>query len=171
MLPHLRDSKLLPTQRNLQSVCPVPKWRNWQTRVVQVHVLARVWGFESLLRHQVFQINDLLPWRPPWCPQNSGFGVHCSVHFAALFCARFEKDCTDHRKRYMQSGHILYTHVITSGLQRLPPAWIGREISLTEPLRHAVLEGAWKGQLRKRKHESLFFSVVEVVRFNCPRRC
>ena len=34
--------------------CPVPKWRNWQTRVVQVHVLARVWGFESLLRHQIF---------------------------------------------------------------------------------------------------------------------
>ena len=32
--------------------CPVPKWRNWQTRMVQVHVLARVWGFESLLRHQ-----------------------------------------------------------------------------------------------------------------------
>jgi hypothetical protein len=34
------------------SVSYVPKWRNWQTRVVQVHVLARVWGFESLLRHQ-----------------------------------------------------------------------------------------------------------------------
>ena len=34
----------------------VPKWRNWQTRVVQVHVLARVWGFESLLRHQDFRI-------------------------------------------------------------------------------------------------------------------
>ena len=31
----------------------VPKWRNWQTRMVQVHVLARVWGFESLLRHQI----------------------------------------------------------------------------------------------------------------------
>ena len=30
----------------------VPKWRNWQTRMVQVHVPARVWGFESLLRHQ-----------------------------------------------------------------------------------------------------------------------
>src|ERR1700749_484595 len=29
----------------------VPKWRNWQTRMVQVHVPARVWGFESLLRH------------------------------------------------------------------------------------------------------------------------
>ena len=29
-----------------------PKWRNWQTRMVQVHVPARVWGFESLLRHQ-----------------------------------------------------------------------------------------------------------------------
>ncbi len=32
---------------------PGPKWRNWQTRMVQVHVPARVWGFESLLRHQV----------------------------------------------------------------------------------------------------------------------
>ena len=29
----------------------LPKWRNWQTRMVQVHVPARVWGFESLLRH------------------------------------------------------------------------------------------------------------------------
>ena len=34
----------------------VPKWRNWQTRMVQVHVLARVWGFESLLRHQTISI-------------------------------------------------------------------------------------------------------------------
>ena len=35
------------------SACsPLPKWRNWQTRMVQVHVPARVWGFESLLRHQ-----------------------------------------------------------------------------------------------------------------------
>jgi hypothetical protein len=32
---------------------PVPKWRNWQTRMVQVHVPARVWGFESLLRHHL----------------------------------------------------------------------------------------------------------------------
>src|SRR5271165_6988365 len=31
---------------------PVPKWRNWQTRMVQVHVLARVWRFKSSLRHQ-----------------------------------------------------------------------------------------------------------------------
>ena len=30
----------------------VRMWRNWQTRMVQVHVPARVWGFESLLRHQ-----------------------------------------------------------------------------------------------------------------------
>ena len=37
----------------------VPKWRNWQTRMVQVHVLARVWGFKSLLRHQRFRINGL----------------------------------------------------------------------------------------------------------------
>src|SRR5258708_10575316 len=32
----------------------VPKWRNWQKRMVQVHVPARVWGFESLLRHHHF---------------------------------------------------------------------------------------------------------------------
>ena len=32
-----------------------PKWRNWQTRMVQVHVSARTWGFESLLRHQKFR--------------------------------------------------------------------------------------------------------------------
>ena len=30
----------------------LPSWRNWQTRMVQVHVLARVWGFESLRWHQ-----------------------------------------------------------------------------------------------------------------------
>ena len=42
---------MLPIQRKLLDLCLVPKWRNWQTRVVQVHVLARVWGFESLLRH------------------------------------------------------------------------------------------------------------------------
>ncbi len=36
------------------SLPPVPKWRYWQTRMVQVHVPARVWGFESLLRHHRF---------------------------------------------------------------------------------------------------------------------
>ena len=35
----------------------MPEWRNWQTRMVQVHVLARVWGFESLLRHQAIIYN------------------------------------------------------------------------------------------------------------------
>ncbi len=30
----------------------VPSWRNWQTRMVQVHVPATVWGFESLRWHQ-----------------------------------------------------------------------------------------------------------------------
>ena len=43
---------MLPDRQELPGLCLVPKWRNWQTRVVQVHVLARVWGFESLLRHQ-----------------------------------------------------------------------------------------------------------------------
>src|SRR5689334_11220742 len=37
----------------------LPKWRNWQTRMVQVHVPARVWGFESLLRHQSSRISWL----------------------------------------------------------------------------------------------------------------
>src|SRR5437763_13102033 len=37
----------------------LPKWRNWQTRMVQVHVPARVWGFESLLRHQLIRITGL----------------------------------------------------------------------------------------------------------------
>ena len=36
----------------------VPKWRNWQTRMVQVHVLARVWRFESSFRHQLFGKRD-----------------------------------------------------------------------------------------------------------------
>jgi hypothetical protein len=30
---------------------PLPLWRNWQTRMVQVHVTARSWGFNSLQRH------------------------------------------------------------------------------------------------------------------------
>ncbi len=37
----------------------VPKWRNWQTRLVQVQVLAREWGFESLLRHHPSSIAEI----------------------------------------------------------------------------------------------------------------
>ena len=29
----------------------MPKWRNWQTRMIQVHVSERMWKFESSLRH------------------------------------------------------------------------------------------------------------------------
>jgi hypothetical protein len=29
----------------------LPLWRNWQTRMVQVHVPVRAWGFNSLQRH------------------------------------------------------------------------------------------------------------------------
>src|SRR6185312_1837145 len=36
--------------------CSEPKWRNWQTRVVQVHVLAREWRFESSFRHQISEV-------------------------------------------------------------------------------------------------------------------
>ena len=50
---------MLPVWLVAPDMCPVPKWRNWQTRVVQVHVLARVWGFESLLRHHRNRISIL----------------------------------------------------------------------------------------------------------------
>ncbi len=62
----LPDSQLCPCRIHCGSLlkearkgCPVtesllPSWRNWQTRMVQVHVLARVWGFESLRWHQDF---------------------------------------------------------------------------------------------------------------------
>ena len=30
----------------------MPKWRNWQTRKIQVLVGESLWGFESPLRHQ-----------------------------------------------------------------------------------------------------------------------
>jgi hypothetical protein len=48
-------------QRVLKQDHSVPKWRNWQTRMVQVHVPARVWGFESLLRHQSFLEKTVQP--------------------------------------------------------------------------------------------------------------
>ena len=38
---------------------PEPKWRNWQTRMIQGHVPARVWGFESPLRHQLLTRQQL----------------------------------------------------------------------------------------------------------------
>ena len=55
---NIADSTTLPVQSTCSlisdySLSQVPKWRNWQTRMVQVHVLARVWGFESLLRHHL----------------------------------------------------------------------------------------------------------------------
>src|ERR1700739_3331894 len=34
----------------------LPSWRNWQTRMVQVHVPATVWGFESLRWHQQTEV-------------------------------------------------------------------------------------------------------------------
>ena len=37
----------------------VPSWRNWQTRMVQVHVPATVWGFESLRWHQEFRFGNV----------------------------------------------------------------------------------------------------------------
>jgi hypothetical protein len=46
---------------------PGPKWRNWQTRMIQGHVPARVWGFESPLRHhlhsRIFVLHPLMGMR------------------------------------------------------------------------------------------------------------
>src|SRR5579872_7045688 len=55
---------------------PVPKWRNWQTRMVQVHVLARVWGFESLLRHQT--VKPIL--RFDWSESGGNFRAASATH-------------------------------------------------------------------------------------------
>ena len=33
-------------------------WRNWQTRMVQVHVKAISWGFKSLHPHQKASLKD-----------------------------------------------------------------------------------------------------------------
>jgi hypothetical protein len=41
-----------------------PKWRNWQTRMIQGHVPARVWGFESPLRHQLLTAPQLGAYHP-----------------------------------------------------------------------------------------------------------
>jgi hypothetical protein len=46
---------------------PVPKWRNWQTRMVQVHVLARVWRFKSSLRHHEILGKTHRPGLPGLC--------------------------------------------------------------------------------------------------------
>src|SRR6266436_7802633 len=35
---------------------PVPEWRNWQTRCVQVAVLAREWRFESSFGHHSIRL-------------------------------------------------------------------------------------------------------------------
>ena len=51
----MRNSNLLPIW--FAPDVTVPKWRNWQTRMVQVHVLARVWRFKSSLRHQIFSFH------------------------------------------------------------------------------------------------------------------
>ena len=34
----------------------VPPWRNWQTRMIQVHVPVRAWWFDSTRRHSRFSV-------------------------------------------------------------------------------------------------------------------
>jgi hypothetical protein len=40
--------------RRVESRCDEGEWRNWQTRYVQVVVIARSWRFKSSLAHQYF---------------------------------------------------------------------------------------------------------------------
>src|ERR1035438_4807178 len=56
----------------------LPSWRNWQTRMVQVHVPATVWGFESLRWHQESFLSPLLGLIHFWLRQTHGLrGLHC----------------------------------------------------------------------------------------------
>ena len=47
--PHYQCDSAVPGAHFLTLV---PEWRNWQTRCVQVAVIARSWRFESSLGHQ-----------------------------------------------------------------------------------------------------------------------
>ena len=41
-----------------EKVLLLPKWRNWQTRMIQVHVVETPWKFESSLGHVIFPPRD-----------------------------------------------------------------------------------------------------------------
>jgi hypothetical protein len=90
----------------------VPKWRNWQTRMVQVHVLARVWGFESLLRHQQILLQTLLTTAP-----NSR---HCRVRtlarreFPAHWRTRLPAIRTT-RARRQAAAHLIPSNEMADG--------------------------------------------------------
>src|SRR3712207_1431310 len=53
-------------------------WRNWQTRMVQVHVLAREWRFKSSHPHQHFKGFDEIATPKKWPPFVS-FRGECRV--------------------------------------------------------------------------------------------
>src|SRR6266568_2986231 len=59
-----------------------PKWRNWQTRMIQGHVPARVWGFKSPLRHQLLtasRLHQVYLMRPTLRPSLGDFGGNLST--------------------------------------------------------------------------------------------
>ena len=49
-------------------------------------------GSSPFFGTRAFIINDLLPRRPPRCPQESKFGVRRGVHLRRFFCANFLRD-------------------------------------------------------------------------------
>ena len=73
-----------------------PLWRNWQTRMVQVHVHASGWGFNSLQRH--FQLSESIEDAEKNCRlqnENCKLKLHCRqfaiciLHFAICNCSFF----------------------------------------------------------------------------------
>src|SRR5687768_11995280 len=83
------------------------KWRNWQTRWIQVPVPARVWGFNSPLSHQLLRsLGSIRPlpvatrMRPERQPRDVGdhllrglrAGVRVAVRSRDLFVSGHESD-------------------------------------------------------------------------------
>src|SRR5437868_6174249 len=97
----------------------MPKWRNWQTRMVQVHVPARAWGFESLLRHHLLVASLPNRWRAllVQCVAKllmDGRGARVGpLHFlreqtfsAPLYCSELFVSFFDHRLRSRRGPNV-----------------------------------------------------------------
>src|SRR5262245_135998 len=68
-------------------------WRNWQTRMVQVHVLAREWRFKSSHPHQQNGIGDrALRNCPPSSPRYA-YPSFASLGFLQSFIRRGKVSC------------------------------------------------------------------------------
>ena len=97
----------------------LPKWWNWQTRMVQVHVLARVWGFESPLRHQIsiFRLSDLRVLKsfvPITCPIAAGWDSFVAAGREQIGSLRCLHHSRSHgSRRHLSGGRDLLDHTAT----------------------------------------------------------